>query len=844
MNVFKQFILAARFTGLGNVFRSVRYSLFRDLVERQHPSPRPSGEAHPPGVLKDVQETPSGAKFHFEFEKSSSDLEILFLKPDLVRVSWSPGLPPLPYALIETDWPEVPVTILETVGGRTMKSDGLEVNVKSDGGLEFCQPDGPLLRSEPPPQRRGEIGEDEDPDALVYWTHYANLAPEEHVYGLGEQSMGLNLRGGVYNLWNRDPGGAYSPGEEPLYAPMPVYIGLHKQGSYLVFYENPFQAKVKLPANPQIAGSSKNEAADGKEPAIASFKGGMLRYYFSPGPPEHALHNFSALTGRPPLPPLWSLGYHQCRWGYKDEGHVRRLVQGFKKHNMPLSAIHLDIDYMQGYRVFTVDRTRFPDLSALSRDLAREENLAGGLHPPGVRLVAILDPGIKQDLDFPLFMEAVREKVLCNLPDGKPFIGPVWPGWCGFPDFTDPKARQWWGSKYPFLLEKGISGIWHDMNEPSVFAAQGELTFPQATRHSLENRGGDHRQAHNLYGLLMNQAGYEALRKYQPEKRPWLLSRSGWPGMQRYAWSWTADTQTSWESLRMTIPTVLGMGLSGVPYSGPDVGGFNGVPSAELYLRWLQVAACMPFFRTHSALGMPEREPWVYGEPYTSHARKVLELRYRLLPYLYTLAWEAHQSGVPIVRPLFWADPEDEDLWDVEDAFSLGEALLVAPVVQAGATRRQVRLPAGAWFDFWDERVYNGPGVVDLPGDLSRVPLLVRAGSVLPMEVDQRLVLHLYWLAEQPTMGQGSGGQLFSDAGDGYGETRLDRFSIQADPPVLRLNWESQGNYEFPYQSVTLVVHGFEARLARVDGDQVELIDNRIELAPFQQVRIDLPDRP
>lgn len=843
MNVFKQFILSMRFTGLVNVFRSLRYSLFRDLVERQHPVPRPSGEAHPPGDLKEMLEITSGAKFHFEFEESPSDLEILFLKPDLVRVSWSPGLPPLPYALAQQDWSEVPVSIQEADGAWTLKTDCLEVHVKPDGGLEYCLLDGAKLRSEPPPQRQGEISEEDDSDTPIYWTQFASLAPEERVYGLGEQSAGLNLRGGVYHLWNSDPGGAYGRGDQPLYAPMPVYLGMHRQGSYLVFYENPFPATIALPANPQGTSSARKDVAAKKEHVRASFKGGMLRYYFSPGPPARALKNFSALTGRSPLPPLWALGYHQCRWGYKDEKHVRQVVQGFKNHNLPLSAIHLDIDYMQEYRVFTVDETRFPDLSALARDLDQEENHAGGLHPPGIRMVAILDPGIKQDLNFPLFMEAVREKVLCNLPDGKPFIGPVWPGWCGFPDFTDPEARQWWGSKYPFLLEKGVRGFWHDMNEPSVFAARGELTFPQATRHSLEKRSGDHRQAHNLYGLLMNRSGYEALRKHQPENRPWLLSRSGWPGMQRYAWSWTADTQTSWESLRMTIPTVLGMGLSGVPYSGPDVGGFNGVPSAELYLRWLQAAAFMPFFRTHSALGMPEREPWVYGEPYTSHARQVLELRYRLLPYLYTLAWETSQSGIPIVRPLFWADPQDEELWDVEDTFFLGDALLVAPVVQEGTARRQVRLPAGAWFDFWNERLYNGPGEIELPGDLSRIPLLVRSGSILPMEKEKRLELHLYWPAEQPPSDRASGGMLYSDAGDGYGDRRLDHFSIENDSQGLNLSWESQGDYEFPYQGVTLVVHGFEAEQAQVDGAQVKISKNRVELESFHQILIAIPKK-
>lgn len=356
-----------------------------------------------------------------------------------------------------------------------------------------------------------------------------------------------------------------------------------------------------------------------------------------------------------------------------------------------------------GYRIFTVDTRQFPNLAGLARDLADKR----------VFLVTILDPGVKHDRA--VLNEGLAGNAFCTLPDKTLARAPVWPGWCAFPDFTDPRARAWWGRQYPRLLVAGITGFWHDMNEPAAFAIWGDPTLPHATRHAPDGRGGDHREAHNLYGLLMNQAGYEALRAYRPQRRPFILSRSGWAGVQRYAWNWTGDVESTWEALRQTVATVLGLALSGIAFTGPDVGGFSGAPSAELYLRWFQLATFLPFFRTHSAKFIPRREPWSFGEPTLSIAREFLKLRYRLLPYLYTLAWTASQTGHPLVRPLFWPDGKDPTLWDVQDEFLLGESLLVAPVLVQGAQAREVILPEGTWYGFFDDRTFRGPGRVRSP---------------------------------------------------------------------------------------------------------------------------------
>jgi alpha-glucosidase len=447
-------------------------------------------------------------------------------------------------------------------------------------------------------------------------------------------------------------------------------------------------------------------------------------------------------------------------------------------------------------------------------------------------LVTILDPGVKRDPSYTTYQDGLSEGVFCRLPDGSLSEGVVWPGWSVFPDFTDPAVRRWWGRGYQSLLDQGVAGFWHDMNEPTSFTAWGEVSPPLATRHDLEGQGGDHRQGHNLYGMLMNKAGYEGLRQLQPQQRPWILSRSGWVGGIRYAWNWTGDTDSTWDGLKLTLATVLNLGLSGVSFTGPDIGGFSGSPTPELHTRWFQMAAFLPFFRTHSARGTARREPWSFDEATLEILRHFLRLRYRLLPYLYTLAWQTSKTGVPPVRPLFWVDWQDRNTWTVDDAFMLGDALLIAPVLEAQTRSRRVYLPEGVWFDFWEGERHLGAEAVELPAPMDRIPVLVRAGSILPTEQGGKLRLDVY-----PTQEGLAAGEVFGDAGDGFGDWRLDRYSLQLGDGEAVLTRESEGGYPLPYEIFEIRLHGIQVRSASVDGRPAPLEGQRVRTGPFQRVQ-------
>jgi alpha-glucosidase len=794
MNIFKQISLAVRPIKLKRFIGSWRYSLQRDWAEKNFPTSPTSKSFQEVGKLEQAQATEKGAIFQFE----QAELEITFLTEDFVRIDWKPGKLPVTYSIAKSNWSTIETSLSQTEAGWQIKSEQLQILIQTNGALKFLDATGTLFREELPPQHQAEA-----------WQHQGKLRTEEHIFGLGERAAPLNLRanwGKSYRMWHYDAGGLYDQGTDPLYLCIPVYLGLHSQGSYLIFYENTHSATLTF-----------------DEFATANFEGGALRYYFAIGEPTHLINRYTELTGRPALPPRWALGYHQSRWGYETEQAVRDTANGFQIYNLPLSAIHLDIDCKDNFRSFTIDPDRFPKLKEFNQELLEKD----------VRLIAIVNPGVKADRNSKLFQEGKAQDVFCKLPNGKLVIGTVWPGMCAFPDFTNPQARHWWSRQYEYLLDLGITGFWHDMNEPGAFTLWGDATLPRPTLHHLEGQGGNHVEAHNVYGLMQAVAGYEALRDYQPEKRPFIVSRSGWAGLQRYAWTWTGDVATSWGGLQQTIPTVLGLGLSGIPYSGPDIGGFKGDPSAELYLRWFQTSAFLPFCRTHCANNVKPRTPWSYGEPILSIVREFLHRRYQLIPYFYTLAWEATQTGIPLVRPLFWCDPTDNRLWSVEDVFLVGDGLLVCPVVKEQMRERSVILPAGHWYNFWDDHLLEGPAVVTLDAPLQRIPILVKAGSLIPMEVNGELHLHLY----APITGIGLG-TLYSDAGDGYGEWRLDEWRMTPQEAGFQLVWESYGSFEFPYSQIHLHFHGVEVQQAWVDGAEVPVEGNHLQCGKFQQLNL------
>lgn len=780
----EEWIAQARFMGLGGSLRAAEYALRSRAGQLRRAAEPPAGPPLEVGAAERAEPLPAGWRITF----THAELELRLLAPDLARATWTPGRLPPPYAIARGDWPPVTAGRVETADSWGLYTPELRVAIGRDGRLRLFDGPGGLLRDCPPPARRGDA-----------WEQPLALRPDERIFGLGEQTGRLNLRGRAHRLWNSDPIRSYGPEQDPLYLSIPVYLGLHAGGSYLAFYENSFPARFELGAEER-----------------AVFEGGALRCYLIPGPPARAIARYSELTGRPPLPPRWALGFHQSRFSYDSEEDVRGVVAGFTAYDMPLSAIHLDIHYMDGFLVFTVDGRRFPDLAGLAGDLERQ----------GVRLVAILDPGVKRDPGYRLYREGLEGGHFCMAEDGQVAVGPVWPGWCAFPDFTDPQARAWWGAQYPRLHEQGVAGFWHDMNEPAIAGTWGQTALADGVRHSLEGRGGDHREAHNLYGLQMARAGHEALRAQRPERRPFILSRSGWAGLQRYAWTWTGDVQSSWAMLRQSVATVLGLGLSGIPYSGPDVGGFKGAPSPELFLRWLQMAALLPFFRVHSSIGVPRREPWAFGEETCARIASVLRLRARLMPYLYTLAWESSRSGWPLARPLFWPDGADRALWDVDDAFLLGDALLMAPVLEEGARARALQLPAGRWYHLGENSWVEGPGRLRLAAPLDQPLILVRAGTVLPMHEGERLALHLY-----PAPDGAAAGSCYSDAGDGDGPWRLDRFRLADAGPHLSLRWEGEGDFAFPFSEVAVHLHGVRLRSARAEP--------MVVAAPFRELELE-----
>jgi len=804
MNILKKISLSIRFLGLTSTLRTLFSTLHRDMIEwrfREDKSPQQTVE---PGPLRSKSFSDQGARFEF----TNAELDVYFLKPDFVRLTWHPGKEIPPYAQAKDEWDPVSISHKQTPhGGFSLSSEELTLTITSYGKISIINGQGQTIRTENPPQRTGER-----------WSHEIHLEKQEKIHGLGEKAAPLDLRAGyphqdraVYEMRNQDIGGFYSTGDDPLYLSLPLYLSRKKSGSYLAFYENPFWGEISLD-HPGQKDSPR---------ARASFQGGTFSYYVAAGSPSRVLQHYTELTGRPPLPPRWALGYHQCRWGYKSSDEVREVVAGFQEHEMPLSAFHLDIDYMDGYRVFTVDDDRFPDLPTLSDDLSAQ----------GIHLVAILDPGLKKDPGYSLYREGEEHQFFCKLPQGQTVTGQVWPGTSVFPDFTHSQVRDWWGKKYSTLLDQGVRGFWHDMNEPATFKAWGKPTLPRPTQYHLEGLHGDHSLANNLYGLLMNRAGYQGLQKTQQQQRPWILSRSGWAGNQRYAWNWTGDVSGSWEALRQTLITMLHLSLSGIPYTGSDIGGFEGHPSAELFTRWFQLAAFSPFFRGHSATGTPRRELWTYGEPYTSIIRYFLQLRYQLMPYLYTLAWFTHHTGHPLIRPLFWGNEENPQTELIEDAFYLGDDLLVAPILDPGSSAREVIFPPGDWYSFWDDALFRGPTRTEVNADLERIPFFVRAGTVLPLEVNGSLALHIYPTQDQRLKSQST---LYLDAGDGYGPHRLDRFTLKWDKGKLRLKWTKKGDYGFPFPGITLHIHGVEAfSRVSIDGEDFGITDHLEHPEPF-----------
>ena len=550
--------------------------------------------------------------------------------------------------------------------------------------------------------------------------------PEQRFFGFGSKTGPLDKRGRALRMRCRDA--PVREGADPLYVSIPFFLRLSRAGDES--RADGFLLDAIAPSRFDVA------ASDASRVALETDADGIDLTLF-PGPrPADVLRRYTARTGRTPRPPRWALGHHQSRWGYRSARAVRRVARELRRRRIPTDAIHLDIDHMDGYRVFTFDRRRFPEPAGLLAELASA----------GLRAVAIVDPGVKVDSRWAVFREGAERDVFLRREDGTPYTLKVWPRDAALPDFMRADVRAWWGEQHRALLGAGVAGIWNDMNEPAGWARElrlGRLIVPLAAQDLSRvvqadpadpRRRVPHETVRNAYGHLECRATREALEGLAPGRRPFLLSRSGHAGIQRYAALWTGDTFSRWEQLRLSVRMLLGLSVSGVAFCGADIGGFAGACSRELFARWIQVGALYPFARTHSMWLKRPQEPWRFGPRVEAIARSALELRMRLLPYLYGLFCEAEASGAPIWRPLFFDHPDDARACEIDDQWLLGADLLVAPVMAPGVRQREVYLPAGTWYALDDGARWIGPRAVRVAAPLERIPIFARGGSVIPTQ--------------------------------------------------------------------------------------------------------------
>jgi len=651
----------------------------------------------------------------------------------------------------------------------------------------------------------------------------------EHFYGLGDKSCDLNLRGRRFSLWGSDTY-AYGPDTDPLYKNIPFYLAMHRGGCYGIFFDNTFRSHFDFGAD------QPNRIAFGAD-------GGEMNYYFfHGGEPLDVVRAFTRLTGRPGMPPLWTLGYHQCKWSYYPDAKFRDIGAKFRQFGIPCDALYLDIDYMDGYRCFTWDAERFPNPKKLVADLEND----------GFKTVVIIDPGLKIDPNYPVWQDGIERDVFCRRQDGNLFKGSVWPGLCHFPDFTRPDVREWWAEQFHGLIEDiGVRGVWNDMNEPAVFE---EGTFPHDIRHDYDGHPCSHRKAHNIYGMQMVRATQEGLRRFGGGRRTFSITRSSYAGAQRHACAWTGDNVASWEHLHLAGLQCQRLAICGMSFIGSDVGGFIETPTPELYLRWVQMAVFHPFFRTHSSGDHGDQEPWSFGEETTALVKAAIEMRYRLLPVIYTTFRQYVADSMPMLRPLPLVAHDDPDAYWRSAEFFFGDHLFIVPMARAGEDGRFLYLPDGDWYSYHDD---SRPKAVrkDIWVDctLDRIPVFVRAGSVLPHWPLQQYVgeiphpqpiLHA-WLK----LGEESS-RWYEDDGDNEswrdGNFRDSFFTFRGTADSFELERRWDGSWTPGYATAHLVLHGlpagWHALSVKVDGQAVaftpdELGRPAVTLSPdFQRI--------
>ena len=623
------------------------------------------------------------------------------------------------------------------------------------------------------------------------------LQPGEKFLGLGEKTGPVNKRGWQFTNWNTDAF-AYHQEYDPLYSSIPFYIGINDSLPYGIFVNNSCRTDFNFGAS--------NERFS----FFRSADGSMDYFFIFTGDFRGILSKYLDLTGRPELPPLWALGYQQCRYSYYPQEELMLLAQTFRKKSIPCDVLYLDIHYMDEYKVFTWNKNRFPD----------PKSFIDRLSEMGFKVVIIQDPGIKVEEGYAACHSGLEEDIYVKFPDGAPYVGEAWPGRCYFPDFTAEKARSWWKNKMKDHIDEGVGGFWNDMNEPAVWGKN----FPDFTVFNYQGQNTSHLNAHNVYGMQMVRATYEAQKEYRPALRPFVLTRAAFAGTQRYAWKWTGDNISNEEHLMLGQRLINSLSLSGFSFCGNDVGGFIGECRPELFMRWIAVGAFNPFFRGHSMINSRDHEPWSFGEETEEVSRNFITLRYKLMPYLYTAFYQAVVNDLPVNRPMALKYFNDERAFGATygHQFFCGDSILVCPVLPEQSFGR-VWLPDGDYYEmFTNKKMQEGEHIIEL--HKHRIPVFVKAGAVLLSMKPVPFLKNLHESSFQIHLYKGSQpaeGIFYIDEGEGYGYTKGDYALIKWTYIPGEVNRyiieQTEGSLAVDISAMDIFLHGYS------DDDFVEI---------------------
>ncbi len=642
--------------------------------------------------------------------------------------------------------------------------------------------------------KTGEVINADEPGLGTSWigeevTTYKTMQEGERFIGLGEKTGNLDRRGSSYTNWNTDAYG-YTVTQDPIYSTIPFYIGVHHGLSYGIFFDNTYRSDFNF-------GASNNR--------FSSFtaNGGEMNYYFIYHPQVAGIVSaYTQLTGRMKMPPLWSLGYQQNRYSYYPEAEVLRIAQTLREKQLPADGITLDIHYMDAYKLFTWNNQRFPDPAGMNAQLQKL----------GFRTTVIVDPGIKVEKGYHAYESGLKEDIFIKYSDGQNYTGQVWPGWCHFPDFTSAKGRSWWKQQVKTFTGAGVSGLWNDMNEIATWGQR----MPDNVLFSFEGNPVTHQQAHNVYGLAMVRASYEGAKEAAPNQRPFILTRAGYAGLQRYSAIWTGDNRAEDDHMLLGVRLMNSLGLSGVAFTGMDIGGFTGNGGPSLYARWIQIGAFTPYCRSHTGINTKSAEPWAFGEEVLEISRNYINFRYKLLPYIYSCFYNATQTGLPLMRTLALTDTHDPLVYDTrfQNEYQFGPAFLIAPF-ESKQAYAPVYFPKGDWYNLYNDEKEAGGKEKMLTLGMHTLPVYVRESSIIPMQSlvqttqqkpSDTLFLHVYKGSVNNDF------RYYEDDGETFDYEKEEYFqrNISYRPSENSLTLEKvSGKLASKFKHIQLILHGF-----------------------------------